>query len=157
MAEQSNNFTAGGRVWTIRFSIATAGDLSKLGVEAVNPADLENLIRLNNDRLKLADVLWACVERKASEIGVTKDQFIDPLDGEESEAGLNALIEAFIRFNGSEVRPAMRQAMAEYAKAVKAASDEYIASLDRIDTAAMAKTQMAAAFAAAFPAPAVSA
>ena len=130
MASESNNFTAGGHVFTIRFSMSTVDELEKVGVRACNAADLENIFALFSDRTKLADVLWVCAKKKAKELSITKEQFEEFLGGDEMQAGLDALVEAFIRFSAADVRSAMRHAAAEFYRAVKVASDEFIAEMN---------------------------
>jgi hypothetical protein len=135
MAEQSNNFIAGGHVWTIRYSLPIAEQFeTKIGLRVWDAPDLETLIQtLFNDRLKLAEALWLCIERKAADLAFSKKDLMESLGGEELDAGFNALVEAFIRSSAAAVRSVMRLAVAEFHRAVKAASDEYIAALDALD------------------------
>jgi hypothetical protein len=147
MAEHSHAFNVAGRTWTIHFSLATSHGLQKVGVDAVNAADLENLFALYNDRRKMVKAIWVCVERKASELGVDKDQFFDDFDGATFQVAFDAMVEAFIRFQPADVRGAMRQAVAEFYRTIKAASDAYIAATDAIDYDAIVKEQVELALA----------
>lgn len=124
------HFTAGGHVWAIHWTMATSRRLAAVGVQAYKPADLEHIFALFADSLKLADALWVCVEGKGKTLGVSKEQFEDSLGGDELESGPNALAEAFTRFAPTGVRGAMREAIAEYYRTVRAISDAYIAELN---------------------------
>lgn len=125
-----NTFTLGGNTFAINFTMYVVDQLAKVGVSACNPGDLEHLCNLYANRLKLAEALWTCIKRKAKDAGIeSQEQFEELLDGDALSAGFDALIEGFVLFAPTDVRPAMWQAIAEFRRIVKSTADEFTAEL----------------------------
>lgn len=88
-----------GREWTVALNVVAAKRVRELcGVNLADAPRTDLLVRLANDAILLADVLFALVKPQADAANITFDQFGESLDGEHMKAGLDAMLEGFPDF-----------------------------------------------------------
>lgn len=117
---------AAGREWRFAPSLGLFDAIQEAtGVDLIPDGnDVSAVMALPMNRRKLSDVLWATVEGKAKDAGVTREQFRDSINGDVLTEGWGALLDAIVFFTPTSTR-------AE----VQAAIDVQVAAMERGVTA----------------------
>lgn len=103
-----------GREWNLRFNVGNVDAIrKKTGINFSKLKDGSVFLELLNDYEKLAEVLWHLIEKQAAGQDVSPESFADALDGEALDAGLTAITEAVINFQGSAQRQAISDMIAK--------------------------------------------
>ena len=119
-----------GRVWLVKITLATLDR-----VEAATGVRLEDIATSNplsceqlDSAVTLFNVLCSIIEPEARQVGVTKEQFAESMDGDCTQEAREAVLEEQIFFSPQAWRPALRKTVKEAKKKLvreleKAASD----------------------------------
>lgn len=103
---------AEGNEWNLSLTFKAVRKIQQVvGVDLLDESMAVNVIALQSQRLKLAEVLWLLTKEQADLRGVTQDDFYDALDADALEAGFSAIYEAFVLFCPSPRREAVRAAL----------------------------------------------
>lgn len=129
-------FTDGaGRRWPIKLTLATIDHvLATEGVDlAPDDNDVTPIVHMTQRSRQLAAVLWRCIEKHADAEGVTRDNFLESLGGEELAGGREALLDAvvfFIQSRDPTLATAVRRAIATVLQASETAAAQMAEWLD---------------------------
>lgn len=94
------------RTWTINLTLGLIDAVqAESGVDLIaDEGDVSPMVALLSDRRKLAAALWACVAPQAATKQVTREAFINALDGDTLAAGWGAMVDAIVFFTPSSRR-----------------------------------------------------
>jgi hypothetical protein len=103
-------FKAKDRTWTINLTLGLIDHVQEAAGVDLLADDTAPVLSLLFDRRKLGGVLWACVDKAAGALGITRDDFLDSLDGDALTAGWGALVDAIVFFTPIQSRKAVEAA-----------------------------------------------
>jgi hypothetical protein len=135
----SNEFTAGDRLWRIRLNL---GDLRRLRTQGIDllrlderpsPDGLPLAMRLRTDPLLVGDILWQCLAGQIEEAGLSESDFCEMLDGRALADAYSALTAALLDFFHSLSRPDLVETLQATARLVALATDQTQKKLQALD------------------------
>lgn len=122
-------FQAGGRDWVLKVDLPKIELVrAKLNFD-IGARDCSQFEPLTNDPLKAGNVLWLLVADQAEKVSVSREMFLESLQGDDGETASRKLLEAIIDFFPSRQRDTLRRMLAEHVEAqsrVQAAAAERI-------------------------------
>lgn len=88
------------RQWTVRLSLSLADRVYESTQVDLLPDsnDLSAITALTSKYRKLGAVLWECCKAQADEQGVSRESFMESLDGSALASGWGALVDAIVFF-----------------------------------------------------------
>lgn len=96
------------RTWTINLTVGLIDRVQEVSGVDLMADDRTPYLSLIFAPRQLGGVLWACVAQQAATSGVTREQFVDSLDGDALSAGWGALAEAIVFFSQTHLREAVQ-------------------------------------------------
>ncbi len=111
------------RSWSCTITVATVKRVQQLAEVNLLEAFDGLLMKLADDPVSLANVLYAVCKLQADERGVTDEQFGELLGGETIEGATTALVQGIIDFFPSQRRQILKQIWAKTQKARQAVTD----------------------------------
>jgi hypothetical protein len=111
------------RSWSCAITVATVKRVQQLAKVNLLEAFDGLLMKLADDPVSLANVLYAVCKLQADERDVTDEQFGELLGGETIEAATTALVQGIIDFFPSQRRQVLKQIWAKTQKARQAVTD----------------------------------
>jgi hypothetical protein len=111
------------RSWSCAITVATVKRVQQLAEVNLLEAFDGLLMKLADDPVSLANVLYAVCKLQADERGVTDEQFGELLGGETIEAATTALVQGIIDFFPNPRRQVLKQIWAKTQKARQAVTD----------------------------------
>ena len=135
------------RGWSCAITVATVKRVQQLAEVNLLEAFEGLLMKLAEDPVSLANVLYAVCKLQADERGVTDEQFGELLGGETIEGATTALVQGIIDFFPSQRRQILKQIWAKTQKARQAVTDLAVEKVDspQLDELQTLELQAAAA------------
>ena len=129
------------RSWSCAITVATVKRVQQLAEVNLLEAFDGLLMKLADDPVSLANVLYAVCKPQADEWGVTDEQFGELLGGETIEAATNALVQGIIDFFPNQRRQVLKQIWAKTQKARQAVTD---LAVEKVESPQLDELQMLA-------------
>lgn len=135
------------RSWSCAITVATVKRVQQLAEVNLLEAFDGLLLKLAEDPVSLANVLYAVCKVQADERGVTDLQFGELLGGETIEGATNALVQGIIDFFPNQRRQILKQIWAKTQRARQAVTDLAVEKVEspKLDELQTLELQAAAA------------
>lgn len=109
------------RRWMVNLTLGVCDAIQDAtGVDLLADGDTAGVMGLLFDRRKLAAALWECVVKQAAEKQISREAFIEALDGDALTGGWGAVVDAIVFFTPSQSRKAVQAAIDTQCKALEA-------------------------------------
>lgn len=126
------------RQWVLELTVGLAQEIRRdESIDLLNAHNGEALTKLASDDERLVRVLWMVIDSRATELGVTPEEFARSLGGETLGDAMTALEEAIVLFTPPAKRLAIRK-LVDKAREVQRRTIELM--VGKIDSPATTRT-----------------